>query len=87
METKHHSSQTTSLNWIESLALDEINTEESGVINFNEHLNPVKLLEESSIEFMEELKEKFEIFATHFNQLRTSGSDQSRLIKIFKVGI
>ena len=49
---------TIATNWIETLALEELNMEETGVINFNEHLNPVKLLEESSIELMEELKER-----------------------------
>ena len=29
-----------STKWIESLALEELNMEESGVINFSEHLNP-----------------------------------------------
>ncbi len=70
--------------WIENLALDEINMEESGIINFNEHLNPNKLLEESSIEFMERLKEIFEIALTKFNQFRAS-SDSSKIIKIFKI--
>lgn len=70
--------------WIENLALDEINMEESGIINFNEHLNPDRLLEESSIEFMENLKEVFEIALTKFNQFRAS-SDSSKTIKVFKI--
>lgn len=74
----------TSTSWIENLALDEINTEESGVINFNEHLNPERLLQESSINIMEDIKERFEIFLTKFNELRGM-NDQSRHIKIFKI--
>lgn len=70
--------------WIENLAMDEINMEESGIINFNEHLNPQRLLEESSINFMEELKEVFEIALTRFNQFRGS-HDNSKMIKIFKI--
>lgn len=70
--------------WIENLALDEINMEESGIINFNEHLNPQRLLEESSIEFMEKLKEAFEIAMTKFNQFRGS-NDNSKMIKVFKI--
>ena len=58
--------------------------EESGIINFSEHLNPVALLEESSIDLMEKLKEHFEIYATKFNEYR-SNKDNSRLIKIFKI--
>lgn len=73
-----------STSWIESLALEEINMEESGIINFNEHLNPVQLLEESSIELMESLKERFEIYATKFNEYR-SHKDNTRLIKTFKI--
>ena len=69
-------------NWIESLALEELNMEETGVINFNEHLNPVKLLEESSIRLMEEIKERFEIYLTKFNEFRGS---QGGLIKSFKI--
>ena len=41
--------QEVSTTWIESLALDELNMEESGIVNFNEHLNPIHYLEESSI--------------------------------------
>jgi len=77
-------SQNISTHWIEALALDEINMEESGVINFNEHLNPQRLLEESSIEIMENLKEKFEIYATKFNELRAR-NNSSKTIKIFKI--
>lgn len=73
-----------STTWIENLALDEINMEESGVINFNEHLNPLRLLEESSIDLMEDIKELFEIYTTKFNQLRTE-KDNSRAIKMFKI--
>ncbi len=70
--------------WIESLAIEEINMEESGVINFNEHLSPEKILEESSIEFMNSLRDYFEIFITKFNELRASKDNRSS-IKIFKI--
>lgn len=70
--------------WVESLALEEINMESSGVINFNEHLNPHRMLEESSIELMEELREKFEIYLTKFNELRCK-HNQANSIRIFKI--
>lgn len=70
--------------WIENLAIEEIGMEESGVIHINEHLNPIGLLEESSIEFMEELRDTFEIFVTKFNELRSKTSTQSQ-IKFFKI--
>lgn len=71
--------------WIENLALEEINMEESGVINFSEHLDPMHMLESSSVEFMEKLKEKFEVYTAKFNQFRTHQSDASRAIKLFKI--
>ncbi|MCO4753806.1 MAG: hypothetical protein KC478_04960 [Bacteriovoracaceae bacterium] len=73
-----------STTWIENLALDEINMEESGVIDFNEHLNPLRQLEEASIELMENLKELFEIYTAKFNEFRSS-KDNSRAIKMFKI--
>lgn len=73
-----------STTWIENLALDEINMEESGVINFTEHLNPSRILEEASIDFMEDLKELFEIYVTKFNEFRGE-RDNTRSIKMFKI--
>lgn len=70
--------------WIEKLAIEEINMEESGVINFSEHLNPLKELEENSIRFMDQLREMFEVATMKFNELR-SANDPSRLIKVFKI--
>ena len=67
MDTSHENYST---KWIENLALDEIQMEESGVINFTEHLDPSKLLEESSIELMEQLREKFDLAVSLFNNLR-----------------
>ena len=71
-------------NWIESLALDEINMEESGVIDFNHHLNIEYILEESSIDFMSNLREIFEIFVSKFNEYRTS-NNSNYAIKMFKI--
>lgn len=85
MDILNQNSNSLSTTWIETLALDEINMDESGVISFNEHLDPMQMLEESSIEFMEQLKERFEIYYTKFNQLRTHGNDQTRTIKMFKI--
>ncbi len=77
--------ETISTKWIETLALDEINMEESGVVNFSEHLDPMHMLETSSIEFMEELRDRFEIYMTKFNELRANSTDQTRKIKMFKI--
>jgi len=74
-----------STTWIENLALEEITMEESGVVNFSEHLNPMHMLEASSVEFMENLKEKFEIYLTKFNELRAHQDDKTKTIKMFKI--
>lgn len=74
-----------STTWIENLAMDEINMEESGVINFSEHLDPLHMLETSSLEFMEKIKERFEVYLSKFNELRAQSDDQTRTIKMFKI--
>ncbi|MBD64029.1 MAG: hypothetical protein CME62_02405 [Halobacteriovoraceae bacterium] len=59
--------------------------EETGIVNFSEHLDPMHMLEVSSIEFMENLKEKFELYLTKFNELRTRQADKTKAIKMFKI--
>ena len=79
LENGHHKTQ-----WIEKLALEELNMEETGIINFNEHLDPQIFLEESSVQFMEKIKERFQVYIQKFNFYRgekTSGAS----IKIFKI--
>lgn len=71
--------------WVEGLALDELNMEESGVVRMNEHLDPMLYLEDSSIRFMDTLREKFELFVTQFNHYRGGQSNQGSLIKLFKI--
>lgn len=72
------------VSWIESLALEEVNMEESGIIRFSEHLSTQGLLEESSIAFMNKLKDRFEFYVSMFNQYRSS-RDSSRGIKVFRI--
>jgi len=81
-EQIHH--QEVSTKWIENLALEEINMEESGVINFNDHLNPIHLLEESSIDFMNQLRDSIEVYVTKFNEYR-GGHQNGSGIKLFKI--
>ena len=73
-----------SLKWIEGLALDEINMEESGIVHINEHLSLSCLLEEASIEFMDRLKDLCELYVAKFNEFRGNRSSGSQ-IKVFKV--
>lgn len=80
MDTQLLKSESTA--WIENLALEELNMEESGVIHFSDHLSPEFHLEESSIQFVEQLKEHFETFIVKFNLYR---GNQQGLIKVFKI--
>ena len=70
--------------WIEGLALDEINMDESGIVNINGHLNPELLLEESSISFMNDLRDRFEAYTAKFNEQRARNQSNAT-IKLFKI--
>ncbi len=71
-----------STGWIENLAMEEINMDESGVIQFNEHLNPEGSLDESSIKMMDTLRDLFEISLSKFNEYRSHASSTIRIFKI-----
>lgn len=70
--------------WVEHLALEEINMNESGVVHINDHLDPIYLLEEASIRFMDQLRENVEVYVTHFNEYRGI-QNHSAQIKLFKI--
>ncbi len=70
--------------WVESLAFDEINMDEAGVVDFNEHLDSQSFLEEESIRFMDSIRDLFEVYVTRFNECR-GGFDSGAQIKIFKI--
>ncbi|GAB4015312.1 MAG: hypothetical protein Fur0010_14200 [Bdellovibrio sp.] len=76
--------QIISTKWIENLALEELNMEESGVINFSEHLDPRYFLEESSIDLMNKIRDRIEVYVTKFNQYRGNAQSSSQ-IRIFKI--
>ena len=80
-ELQNHSPLNTT--WIENLAIDEINMDESGIIDLHEHLNPIHFLEESSINLMNELRDHVEHSVSKFNEFR--GEQPSSHIKIFKI--
>ncbi len=71
--------------WIENLALEELNMEESGIIHMSDHLNPAHLLEEESIRFMDTLRERVELYVTKFNEFRGSQQSSGAQVKIFKI--
>lgn len=64
--------------------MEEINMEESGYISFNEAASPARLLEEASVTFMNQLKDRFEFYVALFNQFRVN-RDQGRAIKVFRI--
>ena len=70
--------------WIESLAMEEMNMEESGYISFHEAASPARLLEEASVTFMNQLKDRLEFYVALFNQFRVN-RDQGRAIKVFRI--
>jgi hypothetical protein len=70
--------------WIEQLAVEELNMDESGIIHMDNHLNPSALLEEASIDFMDTIRDRFELYITRFNEYR-GGSNTGALIKTFKI--
>ncbi len=80
MEIQNYSPALTT-QWIEQLALEEINMEESQVISLNDHLNPGHLLEESSIRFVDQLRDRFELYINKFNDYRGNGG----MVRIFKI--
>jgi hypothetical protein len=70
--------------WVEKLALEEINLEESGIVKINEHLDPNILLEEASINYMDKLRDTFEVHINKFNELR-GNPISGQNIRIFKI--
>ncbi|MEI8346205.1 MAG: hypothetical protein WCG27_01970 [Pseudomonadota bacterium] len=76
--------QEVSTSWIETLAMDELNMDESGVVSFEEHLNPIHFLEESSIKFVDALRDRLEFYVTKFNEYRGGHRNEAQ-IKTFKI--
>ena len=68
--------------WIENLAIEELNMEETGIVHIDEHLNPALYLEESSIKLMDQIRQNFDLYISKFNEYRNSSAS---LIKVFKI--
>ncbi len=58
--------------------------EESGYIRFADAANPTRILEESSVELVNKIKDRFEFYVSLFNQYRVN-RDQGRMIKVFRI--
>jgi hypothetical protein len=74
--------ENTPTQWIENLALEELRMDESGIVNFNDHLNPSFFLEESSIALMDSIKQQMELYVNRFNEYRGAQGSQIKLFKI-----
>lgn len=87
MEFVNTSSEVNNTKWIEDLALDELNMEESGIVHFDEHLDIDQMLDESSLEIMNQIRDFVEVYVARFNEYRTSNNPntQGAKIKIFKI--
>ena len=85
MDNNYDISTTISTGWIESLALEELQSSETGIIKLDDHLSPERDLRNSGIELMDRLRELFEIYLTKFNQIRVREENKNSLIKIFKI--
>lgn len=70
--------------WVENLALDELNMDEAGIVHFEDHLDLDQTLEESSLTLMNQLRDYLEVYVSRFNEHRGK-KDQSSQIKIFKI--
>lgn len=70
------------INWIKDLVRAEQEMEESGMIDFSAGFDPQKLLNEESLEFLNDLKVGFVDSVTNFNQMK--GSPLGR-IKVYGI--
>lgn len=82
--------------WVETLAMEELSMDHSGVVHLDNHLDPAHFLEESSLNLMDHMRDLFEVYIHSFNQCRAQrhgggttssmiSTDQQSLIKIFKI--
>ncbi len=70
--------------WLSQLVAEEINAEASGIINVATEQNELELLDRSSIQLMEELKNELEYLITLFNHERARNYPD-KAIKFFKI--
>lgn len=72
------------MNWIKDLVLAEQQMEDSGVVDMSAGFDPEKELEESTAEFMVDLKTAFIEAAAAFNQLKGSSVGTIKIYGISK---
>ena len=55
------------MDWVHELAKNELNPEAANIFNTVNQFDPKQVIEESTIEFLEELRDLFSVFAKAFN--------------------
>jgi hypothetical protein len=74
----------TQTKWIERLALEELNMEDTNIVHMHDHIDPHFYLEQSSIELVNKLKNRFEFYINKFNEYR-GNQIGGNPIKLFKI--
>ena len=72
------------LNWIKELVLAEKQMEDAGMVDMEAGFDPSSQVEESTVEFITDLKASFVEAASAFNQLKGSTLGQIRIYGISK---
>ena len=72
------------LSWVHELAKNELNPEAANIFNTVNQFDPKQIIEESSIQFLEELRELFMIYIRTFNGYSDSNAKFSD-IKIYGI--
>ena len=70
--------------WIHELARGEVHPDADAILQLGGSFNPQQLVEESTIEFLGELRERFNEFGRLFNSFSESGS-RFQEVKIYSV--
>lgn len=84
MNNEHYSNNSHSPVWLSQLVHEELQAESSGIINVPSEQSELALLDASSIEFMQTLKNELESLITIFNQERAINQPE-KSIKFFKI--
>jgi hypothetical protein len=72
------------MDWVHELAKNELNPEASNIFNAVNQFDPKQIVEESTIEFLEELRELFTAYARNFNSFSENSGKFSE-IKIYGI--
>jgi hypothetical protein len=74
----------TDLGWVHELAKNELNPESQNIFNAVNQFDPKQIIEESTIEFLEELRDLFTIYSKVFNNYAEQGGRYSE-VKLYGV--